>query len=100
MMKLRLILTVVACAACQQAQTPAEKAWNILTTGAQDKSFEKRGKSVHALGLLPGDARAEAAAAAALKDEREEARATAADVLGVMKAKAYIPNLIAAVKDP
>ena len=99
-MTIRYFLTLTACAACLYAQTPAEKAWNILTTASQDKSYEKRAKAIHSLGLIPGDARAEAAAVAALSDEREEVRSTAADVLGVMQAKGSVPKLKAALKDP
>jgi HEAT repeat protein len=84
---------------CVQAQPPVENAWTILSDGARDKSYEKRSKAVHALGLIAGDSRARTMAEAALSDEREEVRATAADVLGMMKAKESIPKLKAAVND-
>jgi HEAT repeat protein len=100
MMKTLRVLTLTACAACLQAQTPVEKAWTILSDGAQDKSQETRGKAIQALGVISGNSRAESAADAALKDESEEVRVAAANALGEMKAKGSIPNLRAACKDP
>lgn len=96
----RIFLGLVACAAWLQAQAPVEKAWTLLSSAAQDKSYEKRGKAIHALGLIPGNARAQSMAEAALKDEREEVRATGADVLGVLGAKGSIPKLRELIKDP
>jgi HEAT repeat protein len=90
----------LSCMALMHAQTPAEKAWTILSAAAQDKSHEKRGKSIQALGLINGDSRAQSIAENALKDEREEVRAAAADALGMMQAKGSAPKLKAALKDP
>ena len=87
------LVTFFVCAACAQAQTPVEKAWTILSDAAQDKSHEKRGNAIHALGLITADARARTLAETALADEREEVRATAADVLGVMRSKESAPKL-------
>jgi HEAT repeat protein len=98
-MKVARILVFLACAASIYAQTPAEKAWAMLSGAAQDKSYERRGKAIHALGLISGNPRARALAETALGDEREEVRATAADVLGIMGAKESVPKLKAAVKD-
>jgi HEAT repeat protein len=92
-------LTFMTCAACIYAQTPVDKAWTILSDAARDKSFERRGKAIHSLGLISGNARARTLAETALGDEREEVRATAADVLGIMGAKESAPKLKAAVKD-
>ena len=92
-------LVLIACAAFAQAQAPADRAWKILSEGAQDKSYEKRGKVMHALALIPGDARAQTAAEAALKDSREEVRAAAAEALGVMGAKGSAPKLKLALND-
>lgn len=100
MVKHLLVVTFVVCAARLHAQTPVERAWTILSDAAQDKSFEKRGKAVTALGVISGNARAASVAEAALKDEREEIRAAAADALGQMRAKGSIPKLKAAIKDP
>ncbi len=98
-MRMLRFLMFMACAACVQAQTPVEKAWTILTGAAKDKSYEKRGKAIHALGLITADARARTLAETALTDEREEVRATAADVLGMMRAKESAPKLKAALRD-
>jgi len=98
-MKVSGFVTFMACAVCVQAQTPVEKAWTILSGAAQDKSYEKRGKAIHALGVITADARARTMAETALSDEREEVRATAADVLGMMRAKESVPKLKAAVQD-
>jgi HEAT repeat protein len=92
-------VAIVACAACMQAQAQVEKAWTTLSTAAQDKSHEKRAKAIHALGLTTANARARAMAETALADEREEVRATAAEVLGVMRAKESVPKLKDAVRD-
>ena len=89
----------LACAACIHAQTPVDKAWTILSGAAQGESDDDRAKAVHALGLVTGNARARALAEAALSDEKEAVRATAADVLGIMGAKESAPKLIAALKD-
>jgi HEAT repeat protein len=98
-MKVLRFLAFMACAACVLAQTPVEKAWTILSGAAQDKSYEKRGKAIHALGLITADARARTLAETALTDEREEVRSTAADVLGMMRAKESAPKLKAALRD-
>ncbi len=41
-------LKVFTCAAWLHAQSPVEKAWNILSTAAQDKRYGKGGKAVQA----------------------------------------------------
>ena len=99
-MKQKTIVMILACSACLQAQVPVDKAWSILSAAAQDKSYEKRGKAIQSLASIPANARAQSMAEAALKDEREEVRAAAADSLGAMGAKGAIPKLQAAVRDP
>jgi HEAT repeat protein len=89
----------MAYAAFVNAETPVDRAWTILSDGARDKSFEKREKAIHSLGLIDGNVRARTMAEAGLSDEREEVRATAADVLGIMRAKASVPKLKAATRD-
>ena len=96
--KLRFV-TFLACAACINAQTPVDKAWRILSDAAQGKSDDNRGKAIHALGLVTGNTRARTMAETALSDEKEEVRATAAKVLGIMGAKESAPKLKAAIKD-
>jgi HEAT repeat protein len=78
---------------------PRQKAWGILHDGAADKSFEKRTKAVHVLGLLPGDLTAVAMAEKALADEKPEVRAAGASALGLMLSKASVPKLKAALTD-
>ena len=80
-----------------QAQTPSDRGWAILSEGAKDKSHEKRAKAIHALALIPQNARAQTMAEAALADEREEVRAAAAESLGTMGAKSSAPKLKAAI---
>jgi len=98
MTMLRFVAFLV-CAACIHAQTPVDKAWTILSDAAQGKSDDNRAKAIQALGLITGNARAQALAETALADEEEAVRATAANVLGIMGAKESAPKLIAAIKD-
>lgn len=99
-MKTRSVLMLLACAAGLQAQTPVEKSWTILSNAAKDKNADDRSRSIQALGVISGDARARSLAIAAFKDEKEEVRAAACDALGEMKAKEAEPELKAALKDP
>jgi HEAT repeat protein len=85
---------------CLEAQSPADKAWKVLSAGARDQSWEKRSKAVQSLGIIHGDDRARAATEAALQDEREEVRAAAADALALMGAKSSAPKLKAMINDP
>ena len=72
--------------ACLQAQTPVDRAWKILSDEAEDKSYEKT-RVMHAPVFIPGDAGAQTGAETALKNGREEVRASAAEALGQMGAK-------------
>ena len=98
-MKQLRVISFMACAACLQAQAPVDRAWTILTDAVKDKSYEKRGKAITALGVVTGNARAESVAEAALKDEKEEIRAAAADALGQMHATGSVPQLKEALRD-
>ena len=98
-MKLLGVVTFIAFASFAQAQTPVEKAWTMLSDATQDKSYETRGKAIQSLAVISGDARAQSAAEAALKDEHEEVRAAAAVSLGEMRAEGSVPLLKAALKD-
>ena len=93
------LLALMTYAACLQAQTPVDRAWKILSGGAQDKSYEKRTKVMQALAFMPGDPQAQAKAEMALKDDREKVRVAAAEALGVMGAKGSAPKLKAAIND-
>lgn len=71
----------------------------MLYAGLSDSSTDKRAKAVQVLGLLPNDPQAEEAALHALKDDKPDVRAAAAQALGDMKAKNAIPQLVALVDD-
>jgi HEAT repeat protein len=93
------ILLAAAIIGVLHAETPVDKAWSSLTSGASDKSAGKREKAVHALGLITRDARAQAMAETALSDENSDVRAAGADALGQMGASASIPKLVSAIND-
>ena len=84
------ICTAVACFA-QEAPTavknPKEQAWSVLDAGLAEGNVPKRTTAVQVLGLLPGDAKAKESALKALKDDKPEVRAAAAQALGDMKAR-------------
>jgi HEAT repeat protein len=81
------------------AQTPQERAWDILRAGANERSTGKRVQAVRALRLLPGDPEATEMAERALQDRKHEVRAAAATALGLMGSKASIPELKKALTD-
>jgi HEAT repeat protein len=81
------------------AETPREQAWTVLNSGLTNSSIEKRTKAVAELGLLIGDPKGEDAALTALKDDKPEVRAVAAQALGEMSAQRARPQLTDALKD-
>ena len=81
------------------AQTPQEKAWQIIQTGQAEHHADVRAAAVRALGLLRGDPRAEELAVNALKDKTPLVRAAAAIALGQMGAQSSIPSLKKALAD-
>jgi HEAT repeat protein len=94
-----LLLVLMAPAGAMLAQTPQERAWDILRAGVSQKSAGKRTQAVRALRLLPGDTEAEGMAQAALQDRKPEVRAAAATAIGLMGSKAAIPGLKKALSD-
>ena len=94
-----LLFVLTAHAGALLAQTPQEKAWNILRAGVNQKSAGKRTQAVRALRLLPGDTEATELAQVALQDRKPEVRAAAAAAIGLMGSKAAIPGLKAALTD-
>jgi len=90
-MKLRpfiaLFLIAVTGSLSFAAETPREEAWTVLNSGLTNTNIEKRTKAVAELGLLIGDQKAEDAALTALKDDKPEVRAVAAQALGEMVAQ-------------
>lgn len=81
------------------AETPQDKAWRILQTGAGEKSSEARTIAVGTLGLVLHNSKAAAMAEKALEDERPEVRAAGARALGEMLYAPSIPRLRKALAD-
>jgi HEAT repeat protein len=78
---------------------PTARAWVILLQGVTYKSSTKRVNAIHALRLLPSNARAQTIAENALSDSNPKVRAMAARVLGLMKAVSSCPKLKAVLDD-
>ena len=76
-----------------------DRAWLILHSGLSFNGTEKRVKAVGALGVLKGNGEAEKLAVAALKDEKGDVRAAAANALGAMQAVRAKGPLEAALDD-
>ena len=95
----RFVCVVLAFASLSLAETPREQAWKVLNAGLADSNIEKRMRAVGELSLLPDDQQALDAALTALKDDKPEVRAVAAQSLGEMKASSAKPQLLAALKD-
>jgi HEAT repeat protein len=74
-------------------QAPREEAWEILRLGAQNKSADRRTKSIGVLGLVPNNAEARKFAETGLQDSDPRVRAAAATALGEMGAKPSIALL-------
>lgn len=94
------LLLSCAFAALLSAQTPADKAWSVLSDGVRDKSAENRAKVFHAFSLLENNPKARAMAEKALVlDDAGAVRAAAAAALGEMGSKVSAPKLIDAARD-
>ena len=74
-------------------QTPLEEAWELLRTGAQNKTTDRRVKAIGVLGLVPDNPQARHFAEAALQDGDSSVRAAAATALGEMESRLSIPLL-------
>jgi HEAT repeat protein len=96
---LLVIATLLAGRVGPLAETPQDKAWRILQTGAGEKSFEARVIAVGALGLVDRNPQAAAMAEKALEDERPEVRAAGAHALGEILYAPSIPRLRKALAD-
>src|SRR5258705_5906613 len=79
-------------------QAPADEAWTILQTGADNNSSDQRAATMRVLQLIPGNAKAVAMAEKGLQDKEAEVRGAAALALGAMGSKSSIPALVAAAK--
>src|ERR1700704_1363984 len=94
-----VLLVLMARAGALFAQTPQEKAWDILRAGVNQKSTGKRTQAVRALRLLPGNNEATKMGEAALQDRKPEVGAAAATAIGLMGSKAAIQGLKTALSD-
>jgi HEAT repeat protein len=94
-----LLFVLTAHAGALLAQTPQEKAWDILRAGVNQKSTGKRTQAVRSLRLLPDNNEATKMAEAALQDRKPEVRVVAATAIGLMGSKAAIPGLKTALSD-
>ena len=74
-------------------ETPADRAWSILTNALGDKQADRRAKAVRALGLIVHNERARQLAENSLSDPVADVRA-AAYSLGEMNARASAPKLV------
>jgi len=81
------------------SEAPIERAWAILQQGVTNKSSAKRAVAIHALRLLPNNARAQEMAENAVADSNPAVRAAAARALGLMKAASSVPKLKAVLND-
>jgi len=90
-----LLLTSTIC-----AQTPSQRAWQILKAAAGGSNAGERAAAISVLELTPGNPDAQAMAEKALSDPKPEVRAAAAEALGGIGASSSIPALKNAVKDP
>jgi HEAT repeat protein len=91
--------TTVFIAQAQATPNNEEQAWTVLNQGLTSTNLEQHVRAVRLLGELPGDAKAEDAALTALKDDKPEVRAAAAQALGEMKATNANQQLHAALRD-
>src|SRR5258707_7964041 len=93
------LLALVAGAGVVSAETPEQRAWDMLRSGVSQKNTGKRVQAVRALRLLPGSPEATEMAVDALRDRKPEVRVAAASALGLMGAKEAIPALKKATSD-
>ena len=96
----RILLILAILASLLRASEATDRAWSTLSLAAEDKSSDKRIKALHALSLLPSNAKAEQLAEKALGDTNSHVRSAAAKALGQMKAASAKPKLKEALNDP
>lgn len=93
------LLALFACAGVASAETPEQRAWDMLRSGVSQKNTGKRVQAVRALRLLAGSSEATEIAEAALRDRNPDVRIAAATALGLIGAKEAIPALKKATFD-
>lgn len=86
-------------AAAVKTPTPVENAWSVLQYGVKESSSDRRAETIHALGSLIQNTRAERLVEQALKDNDRNVRSEAATSLGRMNATSAIPALKKALDD-
>lgn len=94
-----VLLLLAVSTANQPEDARADTAWSVLQQGIGSKSYDKRAKAVHALGLLQKNQKAQEMAEKALVDESAEVRLQAANALGQMGAVSARAKLVDALKD-
>jgi HEAT repeat protein len=77
-----------------------DPAWDVLKTGLQENSADKRAQAVLALGVLPGDRLALELVLKAASDEKPEVRTAAATALGQFHRKSSVAALHKLLSDP
>ena len=82
-----------------KVETPAERAWRILTEGVNAKKFTDRIIALKALADLGPNAKGVQLVSAVLKDKDPDVRAQGAATLGEMKSRTAIPALRKALDD-
>jgi HEAT repeat protein len=93
------LLAIFSGAGVVSAETPEQRAWDMLRSGVSQKNTGKRVQAVRALRLLPDNPEATELAENALRDRKPQVRAAAATALGLMGAKEAIPALKKATFD-
>lgn len=81
------------------AESPTDRAWELLESGLKEKSAERRMAAARALGLIAKNSRASLLAQKAMDDSRREVRAAGATALGSIDSKESIPSLKKALND-
>jgi HEAT repeat protein len=91
--------TTICIAQAPATSDPQDPAWTVLNQGLSSSNLDQHVRVVRLLGELPDDAKAEDAALTALKDDKPEVRAAAAQALGEMRAENAKPQLHNALHD-
>ena len=81
------------------SQSPPDHAWQVLESGLNEKSADRRQAAARALGLIVDSSRAASLAQKTLADPVREVQAAGATALGTMEAKQSIPSLKKALND-
>lgn len=94
-----VLLALILGADVLYAETPEQRAWDMLRKGVNESNTGKRTQAVFALRLLTFDPEATELAEAALQDRKPEVRAAAATALGSIGSSEAIPALKKVLND-